>query len=47
MAQDLLRMGRTDAVTVMDNGYYGVYYDKIDIEFKKHENKNGEIKWQQ
>ena len=24
MAQDLLRMGRKDAVTVMDNGYYGV-----------------------
>ena len=34
MAQDLLRIGRKDAVTVMDNGYYGVYYDKIDIDNK-------------
>lgn len=34
MAQDLLRIGRSDAVTVMDNGYYGVYYDKLDIDNK-------------
>ena len=33
MAQDLLRMGRADAVSVMDNGYYAVDYNKIDIEF--------------
>jgi hypothetical protein len=32
MAQDLLSMGREDAVTVMDNGYYGVYYDVIDVD---------------
>lgn len=35
MAQDLLKIGRSDAVTTMDNGYYGVYYDKIDINMKK------------
>ena len=32
MAQDLLNIGREDAVTIMDNGYYGVYYDKIDVD---------------
>ena len=32
MAQDLLSMGREDAVTVMDNGYYAVYYDMIDVD---------------
>jgi hypothetical protein len=32
MAQDLLSMGRKDAVTVMNNGYYGVYYDMIDVD---------------
>jgi len=31
MAQDLLDIGREDAVTTMDNGYYGVYYDMIDV----------------
>ena len=31
MAQDLIEIGREDAVTVMENGYYGVYYDKIDV----------------
>ena len=31
MAQDLLGLGREDAVGIMDNGYYGVYYDKIDV----------------
>lgn len=35
MAQDLIEMGRSDAVTVMDNGYYGVYYDAIDINMVK------------
>ena len=39
MAQDLLRLGRADAVTVMDSGYYGVYYDKIDVDMKKIINK--------
>ena len=32
MAQDLLSIGREDAVTIMDNGYYGVYYDMIDVD---------------
>ena len=32
MAQDLLSIGRKDAVTIMDNGYYGVYYDMIDVD---------------
>jgi len=32
MAQDLLNIGREDAVTTMDNGYYGVYYDMIDVD---------------
>jgi len=32
MAQDLLSIGREDAVTIMNNGYYGVYYDKIDVD---------------
>ena len=31
MAQDLLEMGKNNAVTIMDNGYYGVYYDMIDV----------------
>ena len=31
MAQDLLSMGKENAVTTMDNGYYGVYYDMIDV----------------
>jgi len=31
MAQDLLKLGREDAVKVMDNGYYGVRYDMIDV----------------
>ena len=35
MAQDLLNMGRLDAVTTMDNGYYGVYYDMLDIDMVK------------
>lgn len=34
MAQDLLNIGRQDAVTLMDDGYYGVYYDKLDISHK-------------
>lgn len=32
MAQDLLKMGKNNAVTIMDNGYYGVYYDMIDVD---------------
>ena len=36
MAQDLLEMGREDAVYINkhgeDKGYYGVYYDKIDVD---------------
>jgi len=35
MAQDLISMGRSDAVTIMDNGYYGVNYDMIDIDMIK------------
>ena len=31
IAQDLISKGRQDAVTEMDNGYLGVYYDKIDV----------------
>ena len=33
-AQDLLSKGREDAVTEMDNGYYGVYYDRIDVDMQ-------------
>jgi len=32
MAQDLINLGREDAVAIMDNGYYGVYYDMIDVD---------------
>ena len=32
MAQDLLSIGRSDAVTTMNNGYYGVYYDMLDVD---------------
>jgi hypothetical protein len=32
MAQDLLNLGREDAVEIMDNGYYGVDYSKIDVD---------------
>tara|TARA_R110002020_G_scaffold18782_1_gene65159 strand:- start:1720 stop:2565 length:846 start_codon:yes stop_codon:yes gene_type:complete len=35
MAQELLELGREDAVTIMDNGYYGVRYDMIDINMIK------------
>jgi len=31
MAQDLLKIGREDAVTIADNGHYAVYYDMIDV----------------
>ena len=31
IAQDLLSKGRQDAVAEMDNGYLGVYYDRIDV----------------
>ena len=33
MAQDLIKLGRTDAVKLNNNGYYSVYYNKIDIAF--------------
>jgi len=32
MAQDLLNMGREDAVVTMENGYYGVDYNMIDVD---------------
>ena len=36
MAQDLLEMGRDDAVYISEHGeekgYYGVHYDKIDVD---------------
>jgi hypothetical protein len=32
MAQDLIKLNKTDAVCVMENGYYGVMYDKIDVD---------------
>ena len=35
MAQDLISLGRQDAVTIMENGYYGVYYDMIDVDMIK------------
>ena len=35
MAQDLLSIGRSDAVTQMSNGYYGVYYDMLDVDMVK------------
>ena len=33
MAQDLIKLGRTDAIVLDNNGYYSVYYDKIDVNF--------------
>ena len=32
MAQDLLEMGMEDAVKTMDNGYYAVNYNMIDVD---------------
>ena len=34
MAQDLINMGREDAVSTMDNGYYVVNYNVIDVDMK-------------
>jgi len=34
MAQDLLKIGRDDAVLLMDTGYYAVNYDAIDIDME-------------
>lgn len=34
MAQDLLAMGRGDAVRLMDNGYYAVDYNAIDVDME-------------
>lgn len=39
MAQDLLKLGITDAVSIMSNGYYGVNYNNIDIDFELLTNK--------
>jgi hypothetical protein len=38
MAQDLLNLGRKDAVGIMNNGYYGVDYNKIDVNMTKKNN---------
>ena len=35
MAQDLIKLGREDAVVTMDNGYYGVKYNLIDVDMKE------------
>jgi len=35
MAQDLLMLGKHEAVTTQDDGYYAVNYDIIDVEFKQ------------
>jgi len=35
MAQDLLEMGMEDAVKTMDNGYYAVNYNMIDVDMTK------------
>lgn len=35
MAQDLLRLGKQNAVTIAENGYYKVDYNLIDIDMKK------------
>tara|TARA_R110002020_G_scaffold1011_4_gene5124 strand:- start:3757 stop:4605 length:849 start_codon:yes stop_codon:yes gene_type:complete len=34
MAQDLIDMGKEDAVTITDNGYYAVYYNMIDVDME-------------
>ena len=34
MAQDLLEIGRSDAVLLMDNGYYAVDYNVIDVDME-------------
>ena len=31
MAQDLINIGREDAVVITDSGYYAVYYDMLDV----------------
>tara|TARA_R110000824_G_scaffold310818_2_gene498100 strand:- start:3 stop:572 length:570 start_codon:yes stop_codon:yes gene_type:complete len=35
MAQDLIKLGKQEAVTMDSDGYYSVYYDKIDVDFRK------------
>lgn len=35
MAQDLIKLGREDAVGTFTNGYYGVNYNLIDVDMKK------------
>ena len=37
-AQDLLSLGRKDAVGIMSSGYYGVDYNKIDVNMTKKNN---------
>ena len=34
MAQDLISIGREDAVTITESGYYAVYYDMLDVDMK-------------
>ena len=34
MAQDLIEIGRDDAVLLMDNGYYAVDYNAIDVDME-------------
>jgi len=34
MAQDLINIGREDAVVITDSGYYAVYYDMLDVDMK-------------
>lgn len=38
MAQDLIGTANEGAVVTMDNGYYAVLYDKIDVDFKLMQN---------
>ena len=35
MAQDLIKLGMHDAVTLDADGYYSVHYNKIDVDFRK------------
>ena len=35
IAQDLIELGRKDAIVTMEDGYYAVDYSKIDVEFSK------------
>ena len=35
MAQDLIKLGMHEAVTLDADGYYSVHYNKIDVDFRK------------